>query len=107
MATIVRGSDDELVERVKKVLDDYEQQQPGGCASLYRHNSASIRVRIVDDRFDGLSRAARHDQVWKFIADRLNDDDIQEISVLLLLSPKEQQTTFMNSEFDDPVPSTL
>lgn len=107
MATITRGPHDELVERVKGALDEYERLHPGAVAALYRQNSAAIRIRIVDERFAQWSRGQRHDYVWKFITDRLSEDDIQEIAVLLLLPPAEQRSSFMNSEFDDPIPSTL
>jgi stress-induced morphogen len=107
MATITRGSRDELVEKIKQVLDEYERLNPGSRASVYRQNSASIRVRIVDDNFSGKSKGDRHDYVWDFLIDRLTDDDIQEISVLLLLTSKELSSSFMNVEFDDPVPSNF
>ncbi len=107
MAEIVRGPTDELVLSVQKALNAYEEQHPGAVATLYRQNSGSIRVRIVDERFSGRSKAQRHHEVVKYIADRLGGDDIQEISVLLLLSPSELSTSFMNAEFDDPIKSDL
>ena len=107
MATITRGRRDELVRKLKTVLDEFEKEHPGAIASVYRQNSASIRVRIVADRFDGKSKGARHDYAWKFITDRLTDDEIQEISVLLLLTPDEQTSSMMNFEFDDPISSKL
>ena len=107
MATITRGLHDELTEKVKKVLDEYEQRYSGAIANLYRQNPASIRIRIVDKQFVDWSKGKRHDHAWKFIADRLSEDDIQEISVLLLLTPDEQQSSLMNFEFDDPLPSHL
>ena len=107
MATITRGSQDALVGKFKTVLDEYERQNPGAAATLYRQNSVSIRIRIVDESFAHLSKPARHDRAWKFISDRLDDEELQDISVLLLLSPKEQRSSFMNVDFDDPIPSTL
>ena len=107
MATITRGNRDELVERVKRALDEYETHHSGAVANLYRQNSGAVRIRIIDGSFSGQSKGSRHDHAWNFIADRLNDDDIQEISLLLLLAPGEQATSFMNAEFDDPVPSRI
>src|SRR3954465_4765508 len=107
MATITRGSSDEFVQRIKTALDAYEQNHPGARASLYRQNSGSIRLRIIDDRFADWSKGKRHDYAWKFIADRLSDDDAEEISMLLLLASGEPASSFLNSEFDDPVPSNL
>jgi stress-induced morphogen len=107
MAIITRGRRDKYVKRIKEVLDEYEAEHPGAVASLYRQNSASIRVRIIDERFENVSKSKRHDKVFKFLSDRLEDDEIQEISVLLPLAPDELKSTFMNLEFDDPMPSRL
>jgi stress-induced morphogen len=107
MASITRGPHDERVKKVLQVLDEYERLHPGATASVYRQNSGSIRIRILDDRFTGWSRGKRHDYVWDFIVSRLNEDDMQEISVLLPLTRAEQGSSFMNFDFDDPLPSTI
>jgi stress-induced morphogen len=107
MATITRGSQDQLVQKIKSVLDQYEHHYEGSTASVYRQNSASVRIRIVDQRFDGLSIGQRHDAVWKFIADRLGQEELQEISVLLMLTPQEKLVSDMSSDFDHPIPSML
>jgi len=107
MASIVRGQQDPAVTKLQQVLQEYESANPGATVTLYRQNSGSIRVRILDERFSGLSKGQRHDQAWKFIADRIGDEDIQEISVLLLLTPGEQRSSLMNLEFDDPVRSSI
>ena len=107
MATITCGTGDKLVEKVKHILDRYEQEHPGARATVYRQNSVSIRIRIVDEAFSNMSKGARHDLVWNFISDKLDDEEVQDVSMLLLLSPKEQARSFMSEEFDDPVPSEL
>ena len=107
MATITRGDSDEYVERVKAALNDYEAQHPGAVATLYRHSPASIRIRVVDRTFKGMSKGDRHDQLWDFLTARLDEDVQQEISILLPLAPEEQRNSFMNAEFEDPIPSGL
>jgi stress-induced morphogen len=107
MATVTRGARDALVKKFAKILGEYERENPGAVATVYRQNSAAIRVRVVDERFARMSKPDRHDRVWRFISDRLSDDEIQELSILLLLSPAEQRSSFLNAEFDDPVPSSL
>ena len=104
MATIARGSRDQAVERMRDVLDEYERDHPGAIATLYRHHSAGVRIRIIDERFNTMSTPDRHDHAWNYIASRLGSEEIQEISVLLLISSREKNTEFMNTEFDDPVP---
>jgi stress-induced morphogen len=107
MATVLRGDQDEIVNHVKSVLDEYEKQYAGSVATLYRQNSASIRIRIVDDRFAGHSKGERHDEVWDFIASRLDQDEMQDISVLLPLTSAELNSSLMNLEFDAPTRSRL
>jgi stress-induced morphogen len=105
MATITRGPRDAAAAKLKKSLEKYERQHPGAQATLYRQNSASLRVRIVDKRFRPWSKGRRHDHVWNFLAKHLTNEEMQEISILLLLAPSEQADSFMNWEFDDPVAS--
>ena len=105
MATITRGPTDQYVEAVKAALEAFEREHPGAEATLYRQNTGSIRIRIVDERFAPQSRGDRHDSVWNFLCARLDDDTLGEISVLLPLSPKELRSSFMNAEFEAPIPS--
>jgi stress-induced morphogen len=107
MATITRGSQDQVVEKVRSVLDEYERAHPGAKASVYRHSSAAIRIRIVDEQFENQSKGERHDSAWKFIGGRLTVDEIEDVSMLLLLTPDEMSRSFLNFEFDDPIPSQL
>ena len=104
MATILRGPRDAAVVKLKKVLDKYLKQHPKAEAALYRQNPGSLRVRILDNRFAKLSKGDRHDDVWNFLAKHLKNEEMQEISILLLLAPSEQPDSFMNSEFEDPSP---
>ena len=46
---------------------------PKARIDLYRQNPASIRIRIVDPRFPGMSRADRNAYVWKYF-DQLTDE---------------------------------
>lgn len=107
MANIVRGPKDKSVLALKSALDVYEQQFAGADASLYRQNPASVRIRIIDDRFAGMGRSRRHDRAWSFLANRLSADLMSEVSLLLLLTKSELGTSLMNLEFEDPIKSGL
>jgi hypothetical protein len=79
----------------------------------YRYNSASIRVRVVDSRFDGLAHESRDAMVEPHL-DQLPPATQADIVSLFTFAPGELQqnaTTFreflLNSEFDDPSPSML
>lgn len=103
MATITRGSSDEFVEKLKAALEDYERQHPRAAGSLYRDSPGSVWIRVVDPSFAKLSKSIRHDLVWNFLSDRLDDDTIQEIAILLPITPEEAVSNIMNAEFEAPV----
>jgi stress-induced morphogen len=107
MATVTRGSLGEYGRKIQLVLEQYEASHSGAIATLYEQTPGAVRVRIVDERFANVSKSNRHEEVFKFLADRLDDDTIEEISILLLLSPSEQNSSFLNQEFDDPIRSHL
>jgi hypothetical protein len=82
-------------------------------ADAYRYNSASIRVRVIDERFEGL-KPEKRDELVEPILDKLPEQTQADIITLLTFAPSELQPkpTFsreylMNLEFDDPSPSTL
>lgn len=107
MATVTRGLQDEAVLRLKSALDEFERTHPGAEATLYRQNSGTVRVRVVDRRFAGMKRSARHDSVWNSLAQQVGDDVLQEIGVILPLAPDELGSSLMNLEFETPVSSDL
>jgi hypothetical protein len=97
---------DAAVRRVLDVLREYEAQHPRARIDAYRQNSASVRVRIIDPDFDELERAAREELVWK-ILEQMPESIQTQITLLLLLTPKEAEFSFVNFEFDNPTPSEL
>jgi stress-induced morphogen len=106
MPVSIRGTGDRSIDSVADALSKYEQQHPAARIDVYRQNSVSIRVRIVDQDFDGTSRADRHEIVWRFLAG-LPEKVQSQVSLLLTLTPKEIKTSFANLEFDNPIPSSL
>jgi hypothetical protein len=79
----------------------------------YRYNSASLRVRVIDKRFESISREKRDEIVEPFI-DRLPPSTQADIVTLVLLAPSELEQpseTFrefmLNTEFENPSPSML
>ncbi len=74
----------------------------------YRFNSASIRVRVIDDRFEGKSIAEREAMVLPLLKN-LPKKTRDDVLLLLTLAPSEQRTfnsqTLMNLEFEQPLPS--
>jgi stress-induced morphogen len=79
----------------------------------YRYNSASIRVRVIDPRFEGMSREER-DALVEEQLDKLPPEVQRDIVTLFTFAPSELTRTpqtfreFMqNTEFDNPNPTML
>jgi stress-induced morphogen len=106
MPIAVRGKGDSFTDQVVDALESYESQHPGAEIEAYRRNSVSIRVRIVDPDFSGISRAERHEIVWRFL-EKLPEEVQSQVSLLLLLTPEETKSSIANSEFENPIPSSL
>ena len=74
----------------------------------YRYNAASIRVRVIDSRFEGLSPEKRDALVEPHL-EQLPDDTQADIMNLftfapseLLQTPKSRREFMKNTEFDNP-----
>jgi stress-induced morphogen len=72
----------------------------------YRQNRASIRVRILDERFAQKSRVQR-DKIVAPILAKLPQETQMDITILLLLTPDETTESMANLEFEHPIPSRL
>ena len=99
---------DETCE-VERVLREAGFEQ----VDAYRYNSASIRVRVIDSRFEPLSDEERDAMVEPHL-ERLPERTQADIMNLftfapseLVQSPKTFREFLMNAEFEDPSPSML
>jgi hypothetical protein len=82
-------------------------------ADAYRYNIASIRVRVIDPRFEGLSDEARDGMVEPLL-DQLPEETQVDIISLYTFAPSEVEPGapltrefMLNAEFEDPSPSLL
>lgn len=82
-------------------------------ADSYRYNSASIRIRVIDPVFEGMSREKRDAMVEQYL-DELPPETQRDIVALFTFAPSDLErnpTTFreymLNTEFDNPSPSML
>ncbi len=103
---IPRGTSDGVIDSISAALKAYEADHPQAQIDVYRQNSVSVRVRIVDPDFQGQSRPHRSDKVWEYL-DTVPDEPVADISTVLLLTPDETATSFAYMEFDHPAPSDL
>lgn len=79
----------------------------------YRYNPASIRVRVIDKKFEGMSREQR-DALVEEQLDKLPSEIQRDIVTLFTFAPSELARTpqtfreFMqNTEFANPSPTML
>lgn len=82
-------------------------------ADAYRYNSASIRLRVIDRRFEGIPREKRDAMVEEQIG-TFPPETQRDIVTLFTFapselsgSPKNFREFMLNTEFDDPSPSML
>ena len=101
-----RPKSDEVLDVISGALAIYQADHPRADVKLYRQNSMSVRLRIIDPDFRGTNRAERSQAVWKYL-DVLPDGAVADISTVLLLTPDETKNSFANMEFDEPLPSKL
>lgn len=97
---------DKILKQFIKVLEDYESKHPNAEIEAYRHNSVSVRVRIINPDFKGKDRGEREDEIWPLV-EKLPEQTVSELSLLLLFTPQEAKKSFANAEFDDPIPSPV
>ncbi|HVS35868.1 MAG TPA: hypothetical protein VMS17_09820 [Gemmataceae bacterium] len=97
---------DPVLKQIVQVMRAYEEPHPQAQIEVYRHNSVSVRIRVINREFKGLSRAQREEDLWAVLS-RLPEDAAAEVSLLLLLTPEEAKKSFASFEFDNPIPSKL
>src|SRR5258707_14694151 len=95
-----KKKEDKSVREIRNLLErNYLTDHPDAKVDVYRYNSASIRIRVIDPAFSGLGLTERDSQLWA-ILDRLPEDTLTQINLLLCLSPKELARSMMNAEFE-------
>ena len=94
-------------KHVQVILDllqrTYAPSHPKARVDAYRYNSACIRVRIVDPLFRKLPVRRREKIAWEHLAP-LPDETHGQISLLVLLTPEEVDSSGVNYEFEFPEP---
>jgi hypothetical protein len=96
-----------------KMVEDKLREAGVERVDAYRYNSASLRVRVIDKRFESIPREER-DKLVEPLIDKLPTATQADIVTLVLLAPSEFEQpseTFrefmLNTEFENPSPSML
>ena len=88
-------------EETRKIESLFQAEFPQ--TEVYRFNSASIRMRVIDDRFEGKSIAEREDMVLPLLK-KLPKKTRDDVLLFLKLAPSElsklNSQTLMNLEFE-------
>jgi hypothetical protein len=103
---VPRGEIDASIQCILEALEAYEADHPGARIELYRRNPASIRVRVIDEDFLGVSRSDRHNRVWSYLQ-TLPDEVQSQVSLLIPVTAGAMKTSPASLEFDGPVPAIL
>jgi stress-induced morphogen len=98
MAVNVLGAD-AVTEAFAKQLESYAAAHPDAVVDVYRQGAVSVRVRVVDPRFRGMSRNERHKAVWPLLY-ALDQETLDELGMLLLIAPDERESSPVNREFE-------
>lgn len=106
MITIRDEHVDSRLRGVADALGRYSQEHPAARIDVYRQNCVSIRIRIVDESFQGMNKVERHELAWPYL-EKLPEEILSEISILLLMTPEELPESFANYDFEHPLPTLL
>lgn len=97
---------DKILKQIAGALEEYAATHPNAEIEVYRSNNVSVRIRIIDPGFKKMNRAKREGDLWA-ILEKLPEETVSEITVILLFTPEEAKKSFANMEFDDPIPSRI
>lgn len=93
---------DPQVSTIEDLLDRaYKTQHPKAEIDVRRSSPYSIRVRIIDPDFRGMSLVDRDDRL-RIVLRELPEEVQVNMTMLLLLTPEEAKTSFANLEFEEP-----
>ncbi|HTW93192.1 MAG TPA: hypothetical protein VMD30_00260 [Tepidisphaeraceae bacterium] len=102
-----QANGDKSVQRIKAILDkEYAAGHPSAKVDVYRQDAVSVRIRVIDPDFRGKNRVERDDLLWA-ILERLPEQDREDITMVIPLTPQEQKESLANFEFEHPTKSDL
>jgi hypothetical protein len=106
MSADKRKREDSYVRRLREELSKaYRAKHPRAQIDVKRSYRFTVRVRVIDPSFARKDRVDRNEAVWEIIR-TLPEEWWNQISLLILLTPKEAKTSLVNRfEFEEFTPS--
>ena len=99
MSINILGTADATTEAIADALRPYVAAHPAAEVDVYRYSPVSVRARVIDPDFKGKSRSERHKAVWPLLYP-LDEDNLSELTILLLLPPEEKDSSVANQDFE-------
>jgi stress-induced morphogen len=99
MSVEILGNADLVTESFAAILQTYADSHPSAVVLVYRDSPVAVRVRIIDPDFHGKTRSERHKAVWPILYN-LDQDKLDELGMLLLITPEEKDGSTVNREFE-------
>lgn len=101
-----REATDPTLAQIRSALAGYQSAHPQARVDSYRQTSVTVRVRVIDPEFAGLSVRQRIDRVWDHLAS-LPEEVQEDVTLILPLTPAEVAGSGANDDFEHPIPSDL
>ena len=101
MPRMPRNAGDRDLQRYRDALAPYATDHPKAKVECQRWHNSIVNVRIIDPDFQGLAWDDRDKNVWKLL-EPLGDDLLNQLYLLILVTPKESKTRGSSLEFDNP-----
>ena len=92
---------DPVLDAIAHAIKPYLEQHPTARFDQYRLSGLTVRLRIIDQDFQGMELGDRHDLIDRYL-DVLDDECADQLSFLALVAPDEITTSHINQEFEKP-----
>ncbi|HXG09901.1 MAG TPA: hypothetical protein VNK04_08945 [Gemmataceae bacterium] len=97
---------DKVLKQIVGALEEYAATHPKADIETYRPFPAAVRIRVIDPGFKGVRRSKREDELWAYL-EKLPEEVVSEITLVLMYTPAEAKKSFANKEFENSIPSRI
>jgi stress-induced morphogen len=101
MIRLLHGTLDDALASIQSRLEQYQQAHPEAEITLYRRGGFSVRIRVIDPTFEGMTRPDRHREIWTVLRG-LPEQISNQLGILIPVAPSEVSTSGTLREFGPP-----